>query len=146
MILTAGGLLYTERPAWADQTERHGDFMDLQQVLARVHVLTNDSREALLTTLCMDAIRALESRLIDPKADHTAYKEALCRAAAAEVLYQLALVDAAQAPDSLTAGSLRAEYKTSCAQAEAYRRQCFRALSPILREDGFFFGGVRTCR
>ena len=146
MILTAGGLLYTERPAWADQTERHGDFMDLQQVLARVRLMTGDSREALLTTLCMDAIRALESRLIDPKGDHTAYKEALCAAAAAETLYQLALVDAAQAPDSLTAGNLRAEYKTACAQAEAYRRQCFRALSPILREDGFFFGGVRTCR
>lgn len=120
--------------------------MDLQQVLARVHVLTSDSREALLTTLCMDAIRSLESRLTGSETDYAAYAEALCAAAAAEVLYQLALVDAAQAPDSLTAGSLKAEYKSTCAQAEAYRRQCLRALSPILQDDGFYFGGVRACR
>ena len=47
------------------------------------------------------------------------------------------------APDSLTAGDVRAEYKNNCARALEYYRACAAAVCG-LSDGGFYFGGVRA--
>lgn len=116
--------------------------MDLQQVMERVRLMTGDEREALLMTLCTDAVRELEAMLVCSDDEQAEYAEALCAAAAARAVYKLLLLDAAQSPDSLTAGNVRAEFKYNCAQAKLYLEQCMRVISPILQDDSFYFGGV----
>ena len=83
--------------------------MDRDAVLARLMLLTEDDRTALLETLAGDAARMVEARLRCTEAEAAANAEALTAAAAAYAAYQLALVDASCAPDSLTAGDVRAE-------------------------------------
>ena len=119
--------------------------MDLEQVMARVRLMTEDDREALLMTLCTDAIRMLESRLTCTAEERAAYEPALCAAAAALAVYQLVLLEEASAPDSVTAGDVRAEYGNGSTRALEYCRQCMKQVSPILRDDAFYFGGVRPC-
>lgn len=119
--------------------------MELEKVMARVRLMTEDDREALLMTVCSDAIRMLEAKLNCTAEEKMAYEPALCSAAAAQAMYQIALLDAASSPDSITAGDVRAEYKNGSARALEYYRQCMRQVSPILRDDEFFFGGVRPC-
>lgn len=116
--------------------------MNLQQVMNRVRLLTEDDRETLLLTLCTDAVRMLESRLNCTAQEKSAYEQALYAAAAAEVVYQLALLDEASSPERITAGDVHAEFKNGSARALEYRKACMRQLSPILRDDTFYFGGV----
>ena len=87
--------------------------MDRDAVLARLMLLTEDDRTSRLETLAGDAARMVEARLRCTEAEAAANAEALTAAAAAYAAYQLALVDASCAPDSLTAGDVRAEYKTT---------------------------------
>lgn len=117
--------------------------MEIQRILDRVQILTGDDRESLLVVLCTDAARMLEDRLCCTAEEKQLNADALTAAAAAEVMLQLALIDAAQSPDRLTAGSLRAEFNEACNRAEAYRANCLRAVSHLLRDDSFFFGGVK---
>ena len=118
--------------------------MELQKIMARVRLMTGDERETLLMTLCTDAVREMEGRLCGTEDELESYAGALCAAAAALTVYRLLLLDAAQSPDSLTAGDVRAEFRYNCAQAKLYLEQCMRAVSPVLRDDSFFFGGVRA--
>lgn len=117
--------------------------MEIQRILDRVKILTGDDRESLLVVLCTDAARMLEDRLCCTAEEKRQNAEALIAAAAAEVMLQLALIDAAQTPDPFTAGGLRAEYKTACDRAKAYRENCLRTVSHLLQDDSFFFGGVK---
>ena len=116
--------------------------MDMQKILERVKLITGDDRELLLTALCVDALRETESRLNCTEEEKEANADALCAAAAALAVYRLVLLDAAQSPDSMTTGSVRAEYRYNCAQAEAYLRECLRAVSSLMQDNSFFFGGV----
>ena len=115
--------------------------MDMQKIMARVRLMTGDERETLLMSLCADAVREIENRMCCAE-DAEEYSEALCAAAAALTVYRLLLLDAAQSPDSLMVGNVRAEYRYNCAQAKLYLEQCLRAVSPILQDDSFFFGSV----
>lgn len=117
--------------------------MKLEAVLDRLCILTQDDREELLLLLSMDAVRMLEGRLSCDETEKEAHEDALCAAAAAYAAYQLALVDESSSPDSVTAGEVRAEFKTGSARARAYYEQCLRGLSGILRDEAFYFGGVR---
>ena len=103
--------------------------MDRDAVLARLMLLTEDDRTALLETLAGDAARMVEARLRCTEAEAAANAEALTAAAAAYAAYQLALVDASCAPDSLTAGDVRAEYKNNCARALDYYKTCAAAVA-----------------
>lgn len=119
--------------------------MEIQRILDRVKIMTGDDRDTLLVVLCTDAVRMLEDRLCCTAEEKQKHAEALAAAAAAEVLLQLVLIDAAQSPDRLTAGSVRAEFNAACDRAEAYRKSCMRAVSHLLRDDSFFFGEVTGC-
>ena len=116
--------------------------MDLKKVLARVKVITGDERDTLLLTLCGDAVRELKKRLTCDGETCRKFEDDLCAAAAARAIYQLVLLDGAQSPDSITTGDVRAEYRYNRQQAELYLQQCLRAVSPLLRDDAFWFGGV----
>lgn len=118
--------------------------MDRDAVLARLMLLTEDDRTALLETLAGDAARMVEARLRCTEAAAAANAEALTAAAAAYAAYQLALVDASCAPDSLTAGDVRAEYKNNCARALDYYKTCAAAVAGLLDDADFYFGGVRA--
>ena len=120
--------------------------MDLKKVLARVKVITGDERDALLLTLCGDAVRELQRRVKCDEETCKKYEDDLCAAAAARAVYQLVLLDGAQSPDSMTAGDVRAEYRYNRQQAELYLQQCMRAAAPLLRDDGFWFGGTDPWR
>ena len=116
--------------------------MKLETVLNRLRLLTDDNREELLLLLASDAVQMLSMR-IDPAAEVSDEREgALCAAAAAWAAYQLALLDEAMSPDSVTAGDVRAEFKNGSEKARAYYEQCLRGLSDLLRDDAFYFGGV----
>lgn len=118
--------------------------MELQKIMARVRLMTGDERETLLMALCTDAVRELEDRVCCTEEKLSECAEALNAAAAALAVYRLVLLDAAQSPDSVTAGSVRAEFRYNCAQAKLYLEQCMRAVSKIVRDDAFFFGSVRA--
>ncbi|MGN0478862.1 MAG: hypothetical protein ACI4GO_05480 [Hominenteromicrobium sp.] len=118
--------------------------MKLETVQNRLRLLTDDDRAELLTLLASDAVRMLSERVAGTAEELAEKEDALCAAAAAYAAYQLALLDEAQSPDSVTAGEVRAEFKTGSEKAQAYYRQCMRELSGILRDDAFYFGGVRT--
>lgn len=118
--------------------------MDRDAVFARLCLITQDDRTALLETLATDAVRAVEQRLTCTPETALQNADALAAVAAAMAAYQLALLDAAGAPDSLTAGNVRAEYKNNCARAFDYYRACTRAVSGLLSDDSFYFGGVRS--
>lgn len=118
--------------------------MDRDAVLARLMLLTEDDRTSLLETLAGDAMRMVEARLRCTEAEAAANAEALTAAAAAYAAYQLALVDASCAPDSLTAGDVRAEYKNNCARALDYYKTCAAAVAGLLDDADFYFGGVRA--
>ena len=115
--------------------------MDMQKILERVKLITGDDRETLLAALCADALRETESRLNCTEEEKEASEDALCAAAAALAVYRLVLLDAAQSPDSVTAGGVRAQYRYNCTQAEAYLRESLRAVSSLMQDDSFFFGG-----
>lgn len=119
--------------------------MELEKVMARVRLMTEEDREALLILVCGDAIRMLEGKLCCTAEEKAAYEPALCAAAAAQAMVQIALLDEASSPDSVTAGDVRAEFKNGSVRAMEYYRQCMKEISPILRDDTFFFGGVRVC-
>lgn len=119
--------------------------MRMQTVLDRLKLLTEDDREELLYLLCGDAVRMLEGRLNCEASALAEREDALCAAAAAYAAYQLALIDEAQTPDSVTAGDVRADFKNGSERALAYYRQCRRAVADILRDDDFYFGGVNVC-
>ena len=119
--------------------------MELEKVMERVRLLTEEDREALLMLVCTDAIRKLEGKIRCTAEERAAFEEALCAAAAAEAMYQIALLDEALSPESITAGDVRAEYKKGSSRALEYCRQCMRQVSPILRDDEFYFGGVDPC-
>lgn len=116
--------------------------MDMQKILERVKLITGDDREELLTALCTDAVRETESRLCCTEEEKLEKEDALCAAAAALAAYRLVLLDASQSPDSLTAGGMRAQYRYNCTQAQAYLRETMRAVSALMQDDSFFFGGV----
>lgn len=118
--------------------------MKLETVLNRLRLLTEDSREELLLLLASDAVGVLSERVIGTAEEITEKEDALCATAAAYAAYQLALLDEAQSPDSVTAGDVRAEYKTGSIKARVYYEQCLRGLSGFLRDDAFYFGGVRA--
>lgn len=118
--------------------------MEMQKILARARLITGDERETLLMALCADAARETESRLCCTEEEKKTHEEALCALAAALAVYRLVLLDAAQSPDSVTAGNVRAEYRYNTAQAKAYMEACMRAVSEFLRDETFFFGGVQA--
>lgn len=118
--------------------------MDEQQVLERLQLLTEDDRSGLLSVLCADAVRMLSGRLRCTAEEAEANAPALCAAAAAYAAYLLTLLDEALSPDSMTAGEVRAEFKNGSARALAYYRTCEAAVAPLLRDEGFYFGGVRA--
>lgn len=118
--------------------------MDIKKAVERLKLITGDEREALLHTLCEDAARDIELRLNCEEDERERYAGQLCAATAALALYRLVILDAAQSPDSLTTGSVRAEYRYNQAQAKLYLEQCMRGISAIARDDSFYFGSVRA--
>lgn len=60
--------------------------MEIQNVLERLKLLTNDDREDLLLMLSGDAVQRLKARLCCTVEEENAHEEALCAAAAAQRL------------------------------------------------------------
>lgn len=117
--------------------------MDKDAVFTRLSLLTEDDRTALLETLAADAVRMVEQRMTCTQEEAQQHADALTAAAAAFAAYQLALIDAAGSPDSLTTGSVRAEYTTNCMRALEYYKQCAAAVSGLLSDESFCFCGVQ---
>ncbi len=115
--------------------------MDAEKILARVLLLTDDPREALLKQLSEDAAEALQKRL-KPGAVPEEHEAALLSAAAADAVYRLALLDASLSPKSLSAGDVRADYGENAARAKELRDACFRAASDVLLDGETVFRGV----
>lgn len=118
--------------------------MDVNEVLQRLSVLTDDTRGTLLTQLAGDAVARLSVRLCAEPEKRLKYKEQLTALAAAEAAYSLALLDEATAPQSLSAGDVRATFSGGSEKALAYRDLCERAAAPALMDESFWFGGVRA--
>lgn len=102
-------------------------------------------REALCAALCAQCARQVEGQL---RSDWTEeqlalWKEPLSQLAAAEAFYQMLLTDEALAPQSLTAGDLHLTQGEGSQKAAVLAAEKRRAVSPVLREEGFYFGTVR---
>ncbi len=118
--------------------------MDSEKILARVLLLTDDPRGALLKRLSEDAAEALEKRL-KPGVVPGEHEAALLGAAAADAVYRLALLDASLSPEKLTAGDVRAEYGANVQRAKELRDAYFRAASDVLLDGETVFRGVAYC-
>ena len=114
--------------------------MEIRNVVERLMVLSNDDREDLLLMLRGEAVQRLKARLCCTEEEENAHEEALCAAAAAQAAYQFWRVVQEASPKSLTAGEVRAEFDKGSERALAYAKQCERAVSGLLRDEGFYFG------
>ncbi len=119
--------------------------MNTEEILARVELLTEDDRTSLLQMLSADAARVLQAEITCKEAEQAPYAAALCAAAAAYAAYQLALIDEATSPADITAGNVRASFSKGSERAFAYYQACRRAAAPVLKDETFYFGGVRPC-
>ena len=117
--------------------------MDREKILARLTLLTGDPRETLLGQLAGDAAGEIERRL-KPGVSAADHEGVLVAAAAAEAAYRLALLDAALAPDTLSAGDVRAEYGETVRHAAEFRDACFASAAELFSDRSFVFREVRA--
>ncbi|MGI6255301.1 MAG: hypothetical protein ACOYJZ_06670 [Acutalibacter sp.] len=102
-------------------------------------------REALCAALCSQCAHQVECQLRPGLTEEqlAPWQEALVQLAAVEAFYQLLLTDEAVSPQSLTAGDLRLTQGEGSRKAAQLAEEKRRAASPVLWEEGFYFGTVR---
>lgn len=96
--------------------------------------------EALVTTLCDDCARRAQALIGNRELTDSEFA-LLASWAASEALYQFLLVQEALSPEKLTADGFSVTI-SGAAQARALADEKYRALSPILGEGAFYFGGI----
>ena len=97
-------------------------------------------RDALCQGLCGECVQWVQARLL-PGAPETG-REAAEGLAAAEALYQLALLDQAGTPGVVSTPELKLELGDRARYAGHLREEKRRAAAGLLREEGFYFGRI----
>lgn len=98
---------------------------------------TDASRDQLCEALCGECAGEVEKRLLPGLEEVPKAAEAL---AAAEAFYQLALLDQAGGPRTVSSPELKIELGNRAEYAALIREEKRRACKGLLQEDGFYFG------
>lgn len=104
------------------------------------------ARTELCEMLCQESKTYIESLLRENVSDSVfqKYRQRMEQAAAAKAFYSLTLLDACSMPGSLSTSEIKLELSGRSEKAGELLHEKMRAIAPLIKESGFYFGRIRT--